>query len=190
MTSMSATGHRLWHAGELVLACARSSAGQTTEARTPDGSTVAESDGAGTITDDSGAVLARATTSFPKGSSGRLEIARADGGALGSVELTSFRYGPKALKGTLVVTDAGGREAGRFEPRDGKGHDVAILTADGAQIGSLRQTGHDRGLRRSTTTYRLLLDDAGDEPVRALLVTTAMRHQALLVAAKNMKAND
>ncbi|HWI08181.1 MAG TPA: hypothetical protein VNT54_11760 [Solirubrobacteraceae bacterium] len=76
-----------------------------------------------------------------------------------------------------------------MEQRDGKGHDVAILAADGV-LGSLHQTGHDRGLRRSTTTYRPLLEDAGEEPVRALLVTTALRHQALLVAAKNMKADD
>lgn len=168
----------------------RSSAGQTTEARTADGSPVGASDGSGTITGASGAVVAQAKASFPKGSSGRLDISDGAGAALGAVELTSFRFGPKALKGTLVVTDASGRECGRFEARDGKGQDVAISGPGGAQIGSLRQTGHDRGPRRSTTTYRLLLDDAGEETVRALLVATALRHQALLVAAKNMRAND
>ena len=187
---MSTGGHPLWHAGELELACMRSSAGQTTEARTAGGSAVAAGDGSGTITDAAGAVVAHAKASFPKGSSGRLDITDASGAALGSAELASFRFGPKALKGTLVVSDASGREVGRFEARDGKGHDVAISGPGGAQIGSLRQTGHDRGLRRSTTTYRLLLDDAGEEPARALLVVTAMRHQALLVAAKNMRAND
>ena len=187
---MSTSGHPLWHAGELDLACMRSSAGQTAEARTPDGASVATSDAKGTITDASGTVLAQAKASFPKGSSGRLDISDGDGAPLGSVELTSFRFGPKALKGTLVVTDASGREVGRFEARDGKGQDVAISGAGGAQIGSLRQTAHDRGLRRSTTTYRLALDDAGEENVRALLVATALRHQALLVAAKNMRSND
>ena len=187
---MSTSGHPLWHAGELELACMRSSAGQTTQARTADGDAIATSDGQGTITDGSGAVVAQAKASFPKGSSGRLDVSDGAGTPLGSVELTSFRYGPKALKGTLVVSDASGREIGRFEARDGKGQDVAISGPGGAQIGSLRQTGHDRGLRRSTTTYRLLLDDAGEETVRALLVTTALRHQALLVAAKNMRSGD
>lgn len=187
---MSSSGHPLWHAGELELACTRSSAGQTTEARTADGAAVATSDGTGTITDASGAVIAQAKASFPKGSSGRIDIGDGGGAPLGSVELTSFRFGPKALKGTLVVTDASGREVGRFEAVDGKGQDVAISGPGGAQIGSLRQSGHDRGLRRSTTTYRLLLDDAGEPNVRALLVATALRHQALLVAAKNMRSND
>lgn len=187
---MAASEHPLWQAGELVLACARSSAGQTTEARSADATVVATSDGAGTISDATGTLLLQAKTAFPKGTSGRLEITGANGAALGTAELRSFKFGPKALKGTIVVIDAAGVEAGRFDPRDGKGQDIAILDAGGGEIGSLRQTGHDRGLRRSTTTYELRIGEGAAPPARVLLVATALRHQALLVAAKNMRAAD
>lgn len=65
---------------------------------------------------------------------------------------------------------------------------MAILAADATPVGTLRQTGHDRGLRRSTTTYRLELGQV-DEPLRTLLLATALRHQALLVAARNVSAD-
>lgn len=179
----------LLQATELELKCARSSDGQTTEARVPGGEVVGTSDGSGVIADSGGGVLLRAKVSFAgaKAGSGRLDVADEAGQALGSVTLGSFRFGPKALKATLIVSDAAGNEVGRFEPQDKKGQDVAIL-AGGAQVGTLRQTAHDRGLRRSATTYRLELGQAG-ERVRTLLLATALRHQALLVAARNAGDN-
>lgn len=179
----------LLQAPELELKCARSSDGQTTEARVPGGDIVATSDGAGVIADPAGGVLLRASVSFAgaKAGSGRLDIADEPGRALGSVTLGAFRFGPKALKATLIVRDAAGNEVGRFEAQDKKGQDVAILAGD-AQVGALRQTAHDRGLRRSTTTYRLELGHA-DADVRKLLLATALRHQALLVAARNASDN-
>lgn len=178
----------LLQAQDLELTCMRSSDGQTTEARTPTGETVATSDGSGVIADPAGNVLLRAEVSFPKGTSGRLDIADGAGRQLGSVGLGTFRFGPKALKATLIVSEAGGSEVARFEPQDKKGQDVAILAADATPVGTLRQTGHDRGLRRSTTTYRLELGQV-DEPLRTLLLATALRHQALLVAARNVSAD-
>ena len=179
----------LWQVDELELSCARSGDGQTTEARTRGGETIARSDGSGTITDAAGAVLLKAQIAFPRGTAGRLEIADGDGQALGSVSIGKHRFGPKALKATLTVADAAGSEAARFEPRDKKGQDVAILAAGAVPLGALRQTGHERGLRRSVTTYRLELDAAADGPLRPLLLATSLRHHALLVTARNHHAD-
>lgn len=173
-------------ADEIELACVRSGAGQTTEARAPGGAALASSDGAGAISDASGAPLLQARTAFaPNGKGGRLAVTDAQGRALGSAAITKFRFGPKALTATLLVSDPSGAELARFEPRDKKGQDVAIVAADGTPLGSLRQTGNDRGLRRSTTTYRLERAPGGAAQLRTLLLAIAMRHQALLVAARN-----
>lgn len=85
----------LLQAQELELTCMRSSDGQTTEARTPTGETVATSDGSGVIADPAGNILLRAEVSFPKGTSGRLDIADGAGRQLGSAASARSASGPR-----------------------------------------------------------------------------------------------
>ena len=146
-------------------------------------------DDAGAITDASGQVVLRAPFAWAPvsgraralGTDAYVAASRPDGRSLGWVRVTRYSATPRSQRATLALQDAAGAAVATLEP--GENDQLAITAGDGRALARLTQTGSDRGLRRSTTTFDYQTEAEAEGDLRALALVAALRYRKLLTEA-------
>lgn len=150
------------------------------------GGPLASYDAAGRLLDSSGRVLLLAPVRS-KGHRARqsevdMPISNAEGQLLGTARVVKFSFGPRSKKVTAAVTNEGGEEVARLEPRDDKGLRLAV-TAGGADVATVDVEEIKAGLFRKTRLYRVATVGELTDALRPFVFALTTRFDALLVGA-------
>ncbi len=141
-------------------------------------------DAAGRLMDSSGQVLLLAPVRSKGGRVRRPEvempISNAEGHLLGTARVVKYTLGPRSKKVTAAVTNEGGDEVARLEPRDDKGLRLAV-TAGGADVATVDIEEIKAGLFRKTRVYRVTTVGEITDALRPFVFALTTRYDALLV---------
>ena len=111
-----------------------------------------------------------------------MPISNAEGQLLGTARVVKFSFGPRSKRVIAAVTNEGGDEVARLEPRDDKGMKLAV-TAGGLDLATVDVEETKAGLFRKTRTHRVTLAGEVDDAVRPFVLALTARYDALLDGA-------
>jgi hypothetical protein len=174
-------GHQLWRATSLTVAASRSG----TEIKDATGALIATCDPEGGVRDPSGNLLLRAPVHWKghrnKPAHAEVEIVSADGATLGAGRVVKYGLGPRAKKATVAITDTGGEEVARLEPRDKKGEQLAVVSEAGV-LATIDVAVVKSGFLKKTRVYTATIISAIPDPLRPLVTAAVIRYDGLLKA--------
>lgn len=172
----------LWNAGTFVVEPIEKGRGHAAVVKDGAGAERAASTADGTIQDLAGSVLLGAPMRRArKPSDVAIDVATADGQALGEVHVTKYRLGPRARSLSLALLDPSRTELARLEPRDDRGEALG-LSVGGADAATVRVEQVKAGFLRKTRVYTAEVFAAVPEPMRPLALAAIIRYDAMLKA--------
>lgn len=183
----------LWRTQTLLVEPSASGRGEAAEVKERSGTPLASSDADGTLSDESGAVLLRA----PLRERGRerkpadvgIVVADGNGRPVGEARVVRYRLGPRARSITVAIKDAAEGDAGRLEPRDRKGEQLAVRVGD-SEVATVAVEAVKRGLLRKSRVYRADIVADVPEPLRPLVLASVIRYDAMLKAVMAASTRD
>jgi hypothetical protein len=164
--------------------------GRTVEVTGEDGAPLATY-ARGELRAASGEPILRVTVNEPSGArrdrpaEAFLEVADAQGLALGTVRIVKYGFGPRAKKLTLALLGGDGAELGRIEPADDRGERL-IATTSGSEAAAVAVEQVKIGFLRKARVYTATFPASPDLLVLGALVG----YEALLSAAMAASMRD
>ena len=185
--------HPLFRTPSLTVTPSGSGRGYRVEVTDSGGAPVATCDAAGAVRDTAGREVLAAPLRWDgrgeKPTDAALDVRAADGRPLGTGRVVKYGLGPRSRKATVALTDGGGGEAARLEPRDKRGEQL-VLTAGGSELASIDVAVVKRGFLRKGRVYTVALADEIPAEMRPLALAVAIRYDALLNAVAAAAARD
>jgi len=189
----------IWDGATAVL-LERSSDGNTASVLGADDAVLASCDDAGTVLGADGSTVMTAPFSIPRGAhSGapgadlkrlraHVDVAAADGSAVGTLVVRRFTVTPFSKKITIAMLDPGEDEIGDLSAADRKGREL-VVTCGGSRVASLELADRDRGIRRTVERWSLTVEARPPAPADLLAAAAILRHGKMLAEVSAPGAN-
>lgn len=185
--------HALWDARRLIASPSGSGRGYAVEIKDESGAPIATCDATGAVRDDSGVELLAAPLRWEgrgqRPTDAGIQISDSEGRTLGAGRVVKYGLGPRARKATISIVDPQGVEAARLEPRDKKGEQL-VVTTNGTELATVAVAVVKTGFLRKSRSYTVDLTEQLADPLRPLVVATAIRYDALLGAVMSASERD
>ena len=185
--------HPFWRTPSLIVSPSGSGRGYTVEITDQTGGVLATCNAEGVVRDQSGEQLLAAPLRWhgrgDRPTDAGIEVADPAGRGLGAGRVVKYGVGPRARKATIAMIDPQGDEAARLEPRDKRGEQLAVTT-NGSELATVAVNVVKTGFMRKSRVYAVDLAAAIPDPLRPLVLATAIRYDALLNAVAAASTRD